>query len=88
MGDADFVNQEKPIYKKMVEYKKKIALVEGKRRAIFNKCEKEKSLNKEKEREIDFELKVNKIFLKKNNYKIFRMLSMSYDKAIQLEKFF
>ena len=88
MGDADFVNQEKPIYKKMVEYKKKIALVEGKRRAIFNKCEKEKSLNKEKEREIDFELKVNKIFLKKDNYKIFRMLSMSYGKVILLEKFF
>ena len=88
MGDADFVNQEKPIYKKMVEYKKKIALVEGKRRAIFNKCEKEKSLNKEKEREIDFELKVNKIFLKKNNYKILRMLSMSYGKDILLEKFF
>ena len=88
MGDADFVNQEKPIYKKMVEYKKKIALVEGKRRAIFNKCEKEKSLNKEKEREIDFELKVNKIFLKKNNYKILRMLSMSYGKVILLEKFF
>ena len=65
MGDADFINQEKPIYKKMVEYKKKIALVEGKRRAIFNKCEKEKSLNKEKEREIDFELKVNKIFKKR-----------------------
>ena len=88
MGDADFVNQEKPIYKKMVEYKKKIALVEGKRRAIFNKCEKEKSLNKEKEREIDFELKVNKTFLKKNDYKIFRMLSMSYGKVILLEKFF
>ena len=88
MGDADFVNQEKPIYKKMVEYKKKIALVEGKRRAIFNKCEKEKSLNKEKEREIDFELKVNKIFLKRNNYKILRMLSMSYGKVILLEKFF
>ena len=53
----DTSNQEKPVYKKMVEYKKKIALVEGKRRAMYSKCEKEKNLNKEKEREIDYELK-------------------------------
>ena len=53
----DTSNQEKPVYKKMVEYKKKIALVEGKRRAMYRKCEKEKNLNKEKEREIDYELK-------------------------------
>ena len=56
-SEADLANQEKPVYKKMVEYKKKIALVEGKRRALYSKCEKEKNLNKEKEKEIDLELK-------------------------------
>ena len=38
--------------------KKKISLVEGKRRAMFNKFEQEKSVNREKEKELDVELKV------------------------------
>ena len=58
MMEADSANQEKPVYKKIVEYKKKISLVEGKRRAMFNKFEHEKHLNKEKENELDIELKV------------------------------
>ena len=46
-SEADIANnQEKPVYRKMMEYKKKIALVEGKRRALFSKCEKEKNFNK------------------------------------------
>ena len=60
--EADSANQEKPVYKKIVEYKKKISLVEGKRRAMFNKFEHEKHLNKEKENELDIELKVKSLF--------------------------
>ena len=37
--EGDLANQEKPVYKKIVEYKKKISLVEGKRRAMYNKFE-------------------------------------------------
>ena len=43
-----------------MEYKKKIALVEGKRRAMYNKFEREKTENRERERLIDDELKVEK----------------------------
>ena len=37
---------EKVVYRKMAEFKKKISLVEGQRKAVFAKCEKEKWLNK------------------------------------------
>ena len=57
-SEAEMTQQEKPVYKKIVEYKKKISLVEGKRRAMFNKFEQEKVLNREKEKEIDLNLKV------------------------------
>lgn len=57
-SEAELTQQDKPVYKKIVEYKKKISLVEGKRRAMFNKYEQEKIINREKEKELDVELKV------------------------------
>ena len=57
-SEAETTQPEKPVYKKIVEYKKKISLVEGKRRAMFNKYEQEKTFNREKERVLDTELKV------------------------------
>ena len=57
-SETEMSQQEKPVYKKIVEYKKKISLVEGKRRAMFNKFEQEKVMNREKEKEIDIELRV------------------------------
>lgn len=57
-SEAELAQQDKPVYKKIVEYKKKISLVEGKRRAMFNKYEQEKIINREKEKELDVELKV------------------------------
>ena len=57
-SEAEISQQDKPVYKKIIEYKKKISLVEGKRRAMFNKFEQEKSVNREKEKELDVELKV------------------------------
>ena len=38
---------EKSTYNKMVDFKKKISLLEGKRKAIYTKTEKEKKINKE-----------------------------------------
>ena len=64
-SEAETTQPEKPVYKKIIEYKKKISLVEGKRRAMFNKYELEKTHNKEKEKVLDMELKVY-IFLNKN----------------------
>ena len=52
-SEAETTQQEKPVYKKIIEYKKKISLVEGKRRAVFNKYEQEKTCNREKERELE-----------------------------------
>ena len=60
-SEAELAQQDKPVYKKIVEYKKKISLVEGKRRAMFNKYEQEKIINREKEKELDVELKVKYI---------------------------
>ena len=40
---------EKSTYNKMVDFKKKISLLEGKRKAIYTKMEKEKKINKERE---------------------------------------
>ena len=60
-SEAELAQQDKPVYKKIVEYKKKISLVEGKRRAMFNKYEQEKIINREKEKELDVELKVKEI---------------------------
>ena len=40
---------EKSTYHKMVDFKKKISLLEGKRKAIYTKTEKEKKINKERE---------------------------------------
>ena len=57
-SEAETTQPEKPVFKKIVEYKKKISLVEGKRRAMFNKYEQEKTFNREKERVLDTELKV------------------------------
>ena len=57
-SEAEISQQDKPVYKTIIEYKKKISLVEGKRRAMFNKFEQEKSVNREKEKELDVELKV------------------------------
>lgn len=64
-SEAETTQPEKPVYKKIIEYKKKISLVEGKRRAMFNKYELEKTHNKEKEKVLDMELKVF-IFRNKN----------------------
>ena len=41
------VTMEKSTYNKMVDFKKKISLLEGKRKAIYTKTEKEKKINKE-----------------------------------------
>ena len=60
-SEAELAQQDKPVYKKIVEYKKKISLVEGKRRAMFNKYEQEKIINREKEKELDVELKVKEM---------------------------
>ena len=60
-SEAELAQQDKPVYKKIVEYKKKISLVDGKRRAMFNKYEQEKIINREKEKELDVELKVREI---------------------------
>ena len=66
-SEAETTQPEKPVYKKIVEYKKKISLVEGKRRAMFNKYEQEKTFNREKERVLDTELKVCTLFNKSTN---------------------
>ena len=43
---------EKSTYNKMVDFKKKISLLEGKRKAIYTKMEKEKKINKEREAQL------------------------------------
>lgn len=89
--EGDSSNQEKPVYKKIIEYKKKISLVEGKRRAMFNKFEHEKQLNKEREYELDTELKV-RLCVVLDNYIDFLLLSRNQNiilfKAIQQRRFF
>ena len=85
-SETEMGQTEKPVYKKIIEYKKKIALgresitillicfvkelvstivndlalVEGKRRAMYNKFEQEKIVNKDRQLEIDHILKVKK----------------------------
>ena len=85
-SETEMGQTEKPVYKKIIEYKKKIALgresitillyflckrisfhiskwfdlVEGKRRAMYNKFEQEKNVNKDRQAEIDHILKVKK----------------------------
>ena len=47
---------QKSTFNKMVDFKKKISLLEGQRKAIYTKYEKEKRRNKEKEMEIGGEI--------------------------------
>ena len=51
-------DQEGSIYRRMNEFKKKIALVEGKRKALYGKYEREKTDNRNKEQGLIEELKV------------------------------
>ena len=53
MSDNDV---DKSTYNKMVDFKKKISLLEGKRKAIYTKFEKEKKRNKEREVELGGEI--------------------------------
>ena len=46
----------KSTFNKMVDFKKKISLLEGQRKAIYTKYEKEKRRNKEKEMEMGGEI--------------------------------
>ena len=90
-SETETTQQEKPVYKKIIEYKKKISLVEGKRRAVFNKYEQEKTCNREKERELDIELKVFLCSLDqttKTKDLIFRILSKTFIKVKLQKKFF
>ena len=45
------------IFKQMAEMKKKIQLVEGERKAVFEDCEREKEENKEKIKRLTDEIK-------------------------------
>ena len=45
------------IFKQMAEMKKKIQLVEGERKAVFEDCEREKEENKEKIKRLTEEIK-------------------------------
>ena len=45
------------IFKQMAEMKKKIQLVEGERKAVFEDCEREKEENKEKIKKLELEIK-------------------------------
>ena len=47
---------QKSTFNKMVDFKKKISLLEGQRKAIYTKYEKEKRRNKEKELEMGGEI--------------------------------
>ena len=47
---------QKSTFNKMVDFKKKISLLEGQRKAIYTKYEKEKRRNKEKEMEMGGEI--------------------------------
>ena len=80
-SEAETTQPEKPVYKKIVEYKKKISLVEGKRRAMFNKYEQEKTYNKEKEKVLDMELKVccSSMFLQPNEHISFLLKDTEHD---------
>ena len=48
------------IFKQMAEMKKKIQLVEGERKAVYEDCEREKEENKEKIRKLTEEAKAVK----------------------------
>ena len=50
---------QKNSFNKMVDFKKKISLLEGQRKAMYTKYEKEKMKNKEKEVEIEEEILQN-----------------------------
>ena len=52
----DNSNMQKSTFNKMVDFKKKISLLEGQRKAIYTKFEKEKRRNQEKEVEIGGEI--------------------------------
>ena len=55
------------VFKQMAEMKKKIQLVEGERKAIFEDCESEKQTNKDKIKKMKDEVK----FLQVNKLQIF-----------------
>ena len=55
------------VFKQMAEMKKKIQLVEGERKAIFEDCESEKQTNKDKIKKMKDEVK----FLQVKNCKYF-----------------
>ena len=52
------------IFKQMAEMKKKIQLVEGERKAIFEDCESEKQENKDKIKALKDEVKVLQVSLR------------------------
>ena len=57
------------VFKQMAEMKKKIQLVEGERKAIFEDCESEKQTNKDKIKKMKDEVK----FLQVNKLQIFQL---------------
>ena len=59
------------VFKQMAEMKKKIQLVEGERKAIFEDCESEKQTNKDKIKKMKDEVK----FLQVKNCKYFKVIT-------------
>ena len=56
MTDGNNGEQEKTTFTKLTDFKKKISLLEGKRKALYTKFEKEKKRNKERESELGGEI--------------------------------
>ena len=56
MTDTNNGEQEKTTFTKLTDFKKKISLLEGKRKALYTKFEKEKKRNKERESELGGEI--------------------------------
>jgi len=52
------------VFKQMAEMKKKIQLVEGERKAIFEDCESEKQTNKDKIKKMKDEVKFLQILMR------------------------
>ena len=68
------------IFKQMAEMKKKIQLVEGERKAVFEDCEREKEENKEKIKKLADEIKQMKQEVKERfEPKPFNFFSVSKD---------
>lgn len=55
---SEFGRERGSIFKQMGEMKKRIQLVEGERKAVFEDCENEKKENKDKIKKIKEEIKI------------------------------